>query len=152
MKNLLGCLLIVMLGFTACLGPIGPEGPPGKDAESTQWSISDYNVSKNQWVPKTDLDFGPFFECEVYIPDLTKFVFDEGAVTCYLVWSVIENGKATFVHSALPYTRYGDDSGYLYSENYSYEVKPGFIKFIAKYSDFSAVPPMDCTFHVVLMW
>ena len=154
MKKLTGLLLIVIMGFTACEGPMGPEGPRGRDAESTQWFVNDYDVFERDWtVINKDL-VGAFFEYKINIPELTGFVFDEGAVICYLVEEVIyDGGKKSLIQSPLPYTIYGEyNDGFPYSENYSYEVGPGYIRFIVKYSDFSNDIPPTRTFHVVLMW
>ena len=157
MKKLLGCLLVVMMCFAACQGPIGPMGPPGKngiDGESTQWFVKDFQVLSEHWVAVYDDLMGDIFEYEFRISELTGFVFDEGAVVCYLVQNINYGGKATVVQSPLPYTFFGEYHGKLYSENYTYEIRPGYINFIVKISDFDtqAQQPLDCTFRVVLMW
>ncbi len=148
MKKLFGLLLLVLLGFTACEGPMGPEGPPGKDAISTEWYVHDYEIYSNDWKLNHDKDGRPFYEYEFGIPELTKFVFDEGAVVCYFV----QKTGNILTQSPLPYTYYELDGDFPYSENYSCEVKPGYVKFIAKYSDFATEQPKDCIFHIVLMW
>ena len=161
MKKLTGWLLILMIGFTACEGPMGPEGPQGRDGkngrdgESTQWFVNDYDVFERDWTIINEGYVGAFFEYKINIPELTGFVFDEGAVICYLVEEVsYDGGKKSLIQSPLPYTIYGEyyDDGFPYSENYSYEVGPGYIRFIVKYSDFSNDIPPTRTFHVVLMW
>ena len=152
MKKFAGWLLFITMGFMSCTGPMGPEGPPGY---STEWFVNDYDVLSEKWIPREDVNVGPFFEYTVNIPELDDFVFNEGAVVCYLVHNVSYAGRTTLVQSPLPYTVYGlyDDGFTQYSENYSYEVGPGFIRFITKYSDFdTGIFPLNCTFHVVLMW
>jgi len=152
MKKLLGCLLIVMVGIVACEGPMGP---PGKDAEFVRFT-GDYDVYAGDWIPRIEEGDGYFFhyfEYEFRVPQLTNYVFDKGFVGCYLVQKIIYNQRENLVQRPLPYTIYGfNDFGEPYSENYSFETRPGYIKFIVKYSDFDEIQPLTCTFHVVMMW
>ena len=151
MKKLLGCLVMVVTGFAACQGPMGPVGPPGKDAESTQWFVKDFEVLSEHWKSVYDpvMD-GDVFEYSFSFPQLTKFIFEEGAVICYLLQSV----NNAVVQTPLPYTFHGKYGEFLYSENYTYEIRPGFINFIVKISDFDTEfqNPLPCTFRVVMMW
>ena len=153
MKKLTGWLLVFMLGITACKGPMGPAG---KDAEETNWFADNFEVLASHWKPATEEGDGYFFhywEYEFSIPQLTNFVFNEGYVGCSLI-QVIEydNGRTSTVQRPLPYTIYGIDNDFPYSENYSFEIRPGYIKFIVKYSDFSELQPLTCTFRVVMIW
>ena len=155
MKKLTGWLLLLMIWFTACEGPMGPAGPPGMDGESTQWFIADCTVYSEDWIPARDDLMGDYFEYEFRIDALTSFVFNEGAVVCYLEQNVTYGGRVTAVQTPIPYTFYGEASGgVLYSENYTYEVRTGYINFIVKISDFDTQTqqPLDCKFRVVLMW
>jgi len=153
MKKLFGILAIAVIGLAACEGPMGP---PGKDAESTQWFVRDYNVLSDQWSERTEEGDGYFFyyfERDVAIPQLNEFVFDKGFVGVYLKMNVRRDGRNIHVQRPLPYTIYGiDEHGNPYSENYSFEIRPGAIRFIVKYSDFDEIQPLSCTFHVVMMW
>ena len=159
MRKLFGCLLVVMMSFVACEGPVGPPGRDGRDGidgEFTYRFTNDYDVWFDEWISSSEEGDGYFFyyfEHEISIPQLTKFVFDEGFVGCYLVQEIVyENGKKALVQRPLPYTIYGFDGGEPYSENYSFEIRTGYIKFIVKYSDFGEIQPLSCTFHVVMMW
>ena len=159
MKKLFGFLVVALIGFTACEGPMGPPGPRGdKGDDAIGWFAEDYDVFANQWRANTEEDdrnFFRYFEYEVRFSELTEFVFNEGFVGCYLVQEVVnvENGKRTLVQKPLPYTVYGfDDEGAPYSENYSFETRAGYVNFIVKYSDFSNIQPPTCTFHVVMIW
>jgi len=160
MKKVLWSVLALMMALAACEGPMGPVGPPGpmgptgKTGESTQWKIYECDILSEHWVPAFDDLMGPYFEFEFPIPELTKFVFEEGAVVCYRIQNVNYGGRNILVQTPLPYTFYGDDDGYYYSENYTYEIRTGYINFIVKVSDFdtSAQQPLDSTFRVVLMW
>ena len=159
MKKLLGCLLLVTMVMSACEGPMGPpgrdgldgrNGKDGKDAVSTQWFIQDCVIFSEDWKPVTDDLMGDIFEYGFNIPKLSTLVFEEGAVVCYLLQKV---GKSD-IQTPLPYTFYGRDGDYFYSENYTCEVRPGYINFIVKVSDFNTKiqQPLDCKFRVVLMW
>ena len=162
MKRLLGFLFLVMLGFTACEGPMGPPGRDGADGrngrdgwdgldgESTQWKIIEFDVLPEYWSRVTDDLMGNIFECGFQFPELSKFIFDKGAVVCHLIQYL--NGA--YIQTPLPYTYFGETNNVLYSENYTYEIKPGSINFIVKISDFDtqAQSPLGCIFRVVLMW
>ena len=145
-KKLLGCLLIVVLGITACQGPMGP---PGKDAVML---VRDFNVSSDHWNPAYDDLMGAFFEYGFSFAELTGTVFDKGAVICYLLQNISYGGRNIVVQTPMPYTYYGEFQGVLYSENYTFEIRPGYINFIVKVSDFDtqAQQPLDCTFRVVI--
>ena len=151
MKKLLGCLVIVMVVVAACEGPVGP---PGRDGIDVYMKVFDCEILSEHWIPAYDDLMGDFFEYEFRIPALTANIFDEGAVVCYLVQYINSGGRTTVIQTPLPYTFYGDYYGTLYSENYTYEMRPGFINFIVKVSDFDTQlqQPLDCVFRVVMMW
>ena len=158
MKKILGCFLTGIMALAACQGPMGPPGRNGRDGidgESTQWKIIDCEILSAHWTPAFDDLMLDFFQYEFRIPELSTFVFEEGAVVCYLVQNVDYGGRNTTIQTPLPYTFYGEaNNGDLYSENYTYEIRPGYINFIVKISDFDtgAQQPLGCQFRVVLMW
>jgi len=147
-------MFIVMLMFSACQGPMGPAGKNGLDG-TAQWLVATFQVSSEHWRVVEEDDWY-FFESEIEFPELTEFVFMEGAVLCYLIQHVQYAGERnpTRVHSLLPHTVYGEyDDGWPYSENYSCELRPGWINFTVKYSDWAPdIQPPSRLFHVVLMW
>ena len=156
MKKLLGYLLLAMMLISACEGPMGPpgrdgrDGINGKDGTSTQWFIQDCEVFSKDWIPVNDDLMGNIFEFGFSIPQISKFVVEEGAVVCYLIQKL----GNTSVQTPLPYTFYGRDGDYLYSENYTCEIRQGHVNFIVKVSDFNtqAQQPLGCRFRVVIMW
>jgi len=155
MKKFLGFFAAAMLGLAACEGPMGPPGRDGRDAESMQWHVEDFDVLTTQWRERTEEGDGYFFyyfEHEIRLPELTEFVFNNGFVGAYLVMEIVRDGRRQLVQRPLPYTIYGMDGDIPYSENYSFETRPGWIRFIVKYSDFSEMKPLTCTFLVVMMW
>ena len=158
MKKLIVCLLVFMIGITACEGPMGPAGPPGRDAVETGWFIDNFEVFPEHWKPATekgDRYFFHYWEYEFALPQLTDYVLEKGFTGCFLVQDIrYDGGRTSTVHRPLPYTIYGTGE-YDYSENYSFELRRGFVKFIVKYSDFDApeLPlPLYCIFRVVLIW
>ena len=164
MKKVMGCLLLAVLAFTACEGPMGPPGKDGrngrdgKNAEPTQWVVKDFKVYSKDWDrividEKGDGDKWLLFEYGFEFDVLDDFVFTEGAVLCYLVQYFSYGGSQIRTHCLLPYTVYGeDDEEYPWSENYSCEISPGYINFTVKYSDRLTDNPPDCEFHVVILW
>jgi len=152
MKKLFVLLIVVTLLGVSCKGP---EGAPGKNPERF---IVEYEVFSKDWKVVYEKDWY-FFECELRFPELTNAIFTEGVVICYLAQDVTYDGGRSYtrVNSLMPYTVYGEyeDDGYLfpYSENYSVEIRPGYINFTVKYSDFAPdyLPP-DRRFHVVMFW
>ena len=152
MKKLFGLILIVMLAFTACEGKMGP---PGKDGQSTEWFVCDFEVDHNDWAVVSEDDWY-FFEYEFKVPELTKSVFKDGATVCYLSQEVTYDNGRTYnrIHCLLPHTVYGEyEDGTAYSENYSCELREGYINFVVKYSDISPdLKPPSSRFHVVMMW
>ena len=148
MKKFLRLMLIAMLVFSAC-------GKDGKDGRDTVFVVRDFHVPSqtNNWQITNDDLMGSFFECRVLVEEITGDVFDNGAIICYLLQNVNYGASTSVVYTPLPFTFFGEDEGYLYSENYTFEVSPRYINFIVKVSDFDtgAQLPLDCTFRVVIM-
>ncbi|MDR1156385.1 MAG: hypothetical protein LBL04_16905 [Bacteroidales bacterium] len=163
MKNLLGCLLIVMSGFTACLGPMGPEGPPGKDATETQWTYVDFIVKENQWrLAGNPLEIGSYYYCVVDVPEITQDIYEEGLIFCN--YRYIDD-TGVDVQQTLPYTAYFMDvvngSERPFSMHISYTTTPtvrtvsGTIEFRITFSDFytgDKGPPASCNFRLTLVY
>jgi len=161
-------IMIVILGITACegpMGPMGPEGPagkPGKDGVADWYVPDDIEIKSNMWRLIYDDNKNPYYECRVsrssYFKEISQsefeFIFDKGLIICYLVqWVSYDGAKPILVQNPLPYIVYGDDGGFLYSESYSFEVlRTGHIIFTVKYSDFAEIRPDDRIFHVVMLW
>ena len=129
---------------------IACEGKPGKDGNDAIFKILDFDVESEEWNEHDGI-----FKYDFPMPEFSGKIFDEGAVVCYLLWF---EGSVP-VQSPLPYTFFGvdediDGNDYFYSENYTFEVKPGYITFIVKISDFQTgfQQPLPCSFRVVLLW
>jgi len=149
MKKFFGWMLVVMLVISAC----------GKDGKDTVFLVLDIDVPShtNSWRMVRDEiteDF-LFFECRVPVREITGDIFDNGAVLCYLVEYVGYGNTTIPIQSPLPYTLFRvdyEDNEYYFSENYTFEVSPGYINFVVKVSDFwDGEYPLNCTFRVVIM-
>ena len=157
MKKLLKLMLIAMFMFSAC-------GKDGKDGKDTVLIVLDFHVpsSTTKWESAIDDLMGDFFECRVSVREITGDVFDNGVVLCYLVQYIEYGNTVTPIQTPLPYTysrwehlydeEYEEYHWYNYSENYTFEVSPGYINFIVKSSDLGlSEGTLSCTFRVVIM-
>ena len=152
MKKLFKWSLVLVLVFSACK----------KDEGQIEVFVRDFSVLSRNWEVVYDDLMGTFFQCEFVFPEITGPVLANGAVNCYLK----QNVNNSIIQTPLPYTFFGEDliffedeeydiyDLYHYSENYTFEVRPGFINFIVKISDFDVESqlPLPCEFRVVLIW
>ena len=157
MKKLRGWLLMVMIGITACEGPMGPAGPPGRDGTETLWWIKDFTVTSRMWelVGSPD-EIGSYYRCIFDVPDLTAAIYDDGGIICYYRY-VDDFGDE--VQTPLPYTYYDmvieNGVEFPYSVQFSYDVTPGSIAFKLVFSDFFTGefgPPASCKFRLVMVY
>ena len=161
MKRLLGCVLIVMIGLTACEGPMGPAGRDGRDGidgEVTYWKIKDFTITRNSWLRKGNPnEIGSFFYFVANVDELTQAIYEDGAIICYFRY---RDEFGDDVQTPLPYTYYDimvDEWGeeFPYSVQYSYDVMPGSIAFKVVFSDFYTAenaPPASCNFRLHLIY
>ena len=156
MRKLRGWLLMVMIGMTACEGPMGPAGPPGSDGAETLWWIKDFTVTGRMWeLVGRPNDIGSYFRCVFDVPDLTTAIYDDGGIFCHYRY-VDDFGDE--VQTPLPYTYYDmvveNGIEYPYSVQFSYDVTPGSIAFKLVYSDFYTgdYPPASCKFRLVMVY
>ena len=164
MKKLLGCLLVVMMCFAACQGPIGPTGPmgpPGKNADPTYWKVIDFTVARKDWklynVYGEQNEIGSYYYYVFDVPELSTVIFDEGAIICYYRY---RDEFGDIVQTPLPYTYYDifvnqRNEEFPYSVQYSYDVMPGSIAFKVVFSDFFTdenEPPASCNFRLHLIY
>ncbi len=144
--SLLACLII------ACEGPVGPPGPPG---EGTNWRNDTYEILAGDWtlVGDPNLPGGSYYEYVFSNSYISTFVLEYGAVAGYIVFA---DGK----QSLLPYIEtvgYTDNVGnpYLDQIQYTCDVWPGYIRFIATWMDYynaMPLPPESVKFRIAMMW
>ena len=168
MRNFLGCLMMFMLAFTACEGPMGPagrdgwDGKDGKDGKETKWWIRDFtventNVKKDWKLAGSPNDIGSYFYCIFDVPEITRDIYNDGAIIAYYRY-VDDFGDE--VQTVLPYTYYdivvdNNDNEFPYSVQYSYDTTVGSIAFKVVFSDFFTKdygPPPSCKFRLVLIY
>ena len=148
MKKLLLCMVAVGL-LTCCEGPPGRDG---RDGEGTYWYVNDYTINSNQWQLINGVDqLGSYFQAEVRISQLTKEIYENGNVFCYMY----QNINGVEVQTLLPFTvPCGEGQGnseHLWTETYACDFSPGSIMFYVNYSDFFTINrPPTTSFRVVL--
>jgi len=158
MKKILGCLVLVMIWFTACEGPRGPAGRDGIDGEVTYWKVFDFTVTRKAWelIGKPD-EIGSYYYYVFDVPELTRAIYDEGLIVCYYRF---KDDFGDNVQAILPYTYYDIfvnkwEEEFPYSVQYSYDVTPGSIAFKVTFSDFYTAdnePPVTCNFRLHLIY
>lgn len=149
-KNVLG-LLLMLLVFVACEGPMGPQGPPG-DGGIEGWKIVDVTIPSKEWVLTYDADgLNPRFHCYVDIPEISNYVYDDGLVFAYLVQNYGTNDEVqTSLNCSVPFeNEYGD----MWTEHYSWDYTTGSVAFYLTYSDFFVdFQPATQHFKLVMLW
>ncbi len=151
MKKLLS-LLIASVTFISCEGPIGPQGPMGEPGVGTYWLDREFIVKPDGWSIYTDeYDMNTLFYCEVEFKELTADIVEDGLVSGYLIQ---ENGSITPLPAIFYVEEKIDEENIIkWSEQYTFECKPGWITFFMQYDDFSTkLPANPKTFRIVLMY
>ncbi len=125
-----------------------------------QWKIVDIVVKKEHWTwyPSNAYPYKGYYYCDVKLPELTKPIFDEGAVIAYYKHS--NNSK-----TALPFVQVFDyefvENGVTYVSNYTETIScdfnlgsPSTATFIIEASDRERFDQdlRDRYFQVVLIW
>ena len=158
MKNLTVLLLIVLMGFTACEGPMGPMGPEGPEGPPGPVNIRyiTYDVNESDWVlfGKPNMP-GSYFIYEFPEPFLSSSIYEYGTMVGYMFYYEINNEYQT----VLPFTYYDmeiTDGGaeFPYSVQYMCDFAPKQVSFKVVYSDFYTVDyrPPSITFKVMYIW
>ena len=150
MKKSLTYILLLFLAFMSCEGPTGPAGPPGRDGQDgldgyVNFSIAYYTIST--WTVSED---ETYFYADVDYPELTEFVYNEGAVVGYYM---LDYNLSSEVQIPLPYDIYNNTQTDSWTETISYDFVPGNIRFYYEPSDFFVgFNPPVCTFKIALLW
>ena len=149
-KSLFSVILLlgIMVGASSC--------SKTDTLAETQWKVVNITVNKSDW--KWNADAGQY-EVFVNLPELTKFIFDEGAVMGYL--KIDANTKAPLPFSktySYPYT--GSD-GKTYTGFYTEHIKcdfqvgnPSTVAFYIEASDLDRDDQYleNRNFQIVLIW
>jgi len=142
--TLIGILFVIATIFSACEGP---EGPPGKDGDGTNWNIIPFTVRANQWIEQTDQNgLNRYYYCLINVPEITPFIADKGLVLCYLY---VEDN----VQIVLPTVRhYQDIYGNYWTHTIDFDFEPGDVVVYVTNSDFAVDPPPTMDFNLRLIW
>ncbi len=154
MKKILG-LLMLLVAFASCEGPVGPEGPMGPQGERGDstvegWRNVTMEVKSNDWKLIDYVDGNPCYMYEFSWDELTKNVYENGIVLGHLYTTV----GTTETLTPLPFVLHRQNSeGNTWTETYTYDYSPGYVAFYATYSDFYMdQKPGDLTFRVSILW
>ena len=147
MKKIIG-LLMLLVAFTAFMGPEGPAGSDGGVVEG--WRYITVEVDSKDWQLINDADGNPYYYYEVAWDELNDYVFEEGIVLGNLYTFV---GDAETITS-LPYIYHRQNAqGQQWTETYFFDYSPGWVAFYAKYSDFAVEEkPATMKFRVSILW
>ena len=106
----------------------------------------DYTVKQGSWIVKDDDDSGIYYYCGFEEPELTEYIYENGIMQAFLLM----NGGNL---SPLPFDDFWMDGNYHWTEQVTCEFRPGYIRFILKYSDHAtAAPYYEYTFRVRFLW
>ena len=156
MKKIIG-LLMLLVAFTACEGPMGSEGPMGPEGPAGSgdgvvegWKNITFTVKSEDWQLINNMDGDPYYMYEFQWDELTDYVYEEGIVLGYLFTQV--GGIETM--TPLPYVLHRQDAkGNQWTETYTYDVSPGYVAFYATYNDFKVQEkPATMDFRVSILW
>lgn len=127
-----------------------------QNLEFTQWKIVNISVAKKDWQWN---DEARQYEAFADLPELTEFIYEEGAVLGYVF---LGQQGVDEVQKALPYINtysYTDEHGntMTFTETISYDVqfgKPSTVAFFIKDSELAKDEdaPQDYNFRIVLIW
>ena len=164
MKKLLGFLVMVIIGLTACEGPEGPPGKNGTNAIPTEWKIINFRLMLDDWqLAGKKNEIGSYYYYVFDAPEITEDIYYDGLIICNYLYT---DDVGYDVQSILPYTEYfietnnfGDESRF--AMHFSYSVQPtvkqnpGTIEFRVTFSDFytgEKGPPAECNFKLTLVY
>ncbi len=156
MRKIIG-LLILLVAFVSCEGPMDPEGPMGPQGPSGSgsnvvegWRNVTMTVKSNDWKLIDNADGNSIYMYEFEWSELTKNVFENGIVLGHLYTKVGDVETLT----PLPYVFHRKDKdGNTWTETYTYDYNPGWVAFYATYSDFFVdEKPQEMTFRISILW
>jgi len=170
MKKFFGYILVVMIGFSACQGPMGPagrdgrDGKDGKDGHATEWYYVDFKVKGSDWLlAGKGNEIGSYYYYVFDAPEITQAIYDDGLILC--AYRYIDS-EGYDVQTILPYTEYfidtikpGEENRFAMNITYSVTPtvgrNPGTIEFRVTFSDYytgEKGPPANCWFRLTLVY
>ena len=134
MKKILLSLFFVILAFSC--------------EETPYNTFSDYYaIHEDQW--RWD-NYESYYYCEIRVPELTSYVFENGVISTYYITEVDKREVAY----PLPYDYYEvEQGGFRWTEQNTCEIRPGYITFIVKYNTRdNTYRPLGRLFKVNMIW
>ncbi|MCQ2343271.1 MAG: hypothetical protein MJZ75_07310 [Paludibacteraceae bacterium] len=159
-------MLVAIVATMSLTGCKGEKGDPGQNVE---WFITNVTVEQNKWNYSNMYDgrlpyANNYYYYEFEIPELTQFIFKEGKVSVYMIYT---NDRGEEVQRPLPYVQHYEELvGYdeedkpiynYYTETYDYVYGNGWINISFFASDFlyeddiTIIPPTQ-KFRIVFNW
>jgi hypothetical protein len=121
-------------------------GSCNNDYYETKWEVVYLDVKSSDWkISRDDQGLNAYYYCTFNVPQVTKYVCDNGNVQAYY-----QSGQ---VQQVLPYVRhYENNEGALWTQTVDYDYSPGAINVYVTNSDFYEETPPAMKFRVVIMW
>jgi hypothetical protein len=144
MKKKLLLLLMTTFLFASC--------EKERISEEMYWFVDTYTIRSNQWELVNGANqFDSYFQARVSIPELSRAIYENGNVFCYMFQMVNNREVQTPLPFSLPFGEVIDGREHLWTETYSFDYSPGSITFYINYTDFfTSNRPDGASFRVVL--
>ncbi|MEA5044756.1 hypothetical protein KCV26_14855 [Petrimonas sulfuriphila] len=153
-RNFFTSLLAVVLFLGVAFGAASCSKNDG--IAETQWKVINITVKKSDWVWNNN---DGFYQATVNLPELTQFIFDEGAAIGYYKFNNDSKTALPFVKTyAYDIIENGVTVTKFYTETISCDFNlgsPSSVVFTLEMSDLAFYEdgvPVDMNFQVVLIW
>lgn len=151
-------LATLLLVFMAFMGTSCKDDTP--KINETQWKIINITVLKNswQWVPNSGAPSQGYYAATVNLPELTPFIYDNGAAIGYYKFDNNTKTALPFLKSySYTYTANGVTQTGYYTEYISCDFQlgnPSTVTFVIEASDLQSADEFleNKNFQVVLIW
>ena len=152
MKRILFLLIMSVMVLASCEGPAGRDGLNGLNGEGVYWVVKTYTIREGDWkLVKGVNELNSYYQAEVSINELSKHVYEDGNVFCYMFQKIDGVEVQTMLPFVIPVGEGQGNKENLWTEMYSCDFSPGSIMFYVNYSDFATVVrPPTISFRVVL--
>ena len=131
MKKFLFVISLVLFGLTSCVeGPRGPAGPPGPSNVLISIPVEVRNANfQHTWVYQ-----GGHFSAFIPVPELTRGIFNNGAIMVYRKW--FDRDINDWLGQPLPFTLPLTDGVNLWTEQFDFDFGVGNVVIYFTVSDF----------------
>lgn len=140
-KKILIPVIVLLLSLTSCTETIVER------YSTDNWKIIDVPVSAASWNCYADQYGKPYYEADVYVPEITNYVFTDGFVLGYCV-----DGDTQM---PLPYVRHHqNEAGESWTTTVDFEYNVGAVHIFYTNNDFNypVGEPGAMLFRFVLQW